>query len=109
MVPKNKRERSAQESLSLPRAIYSDSSTINSKRLLGIYKYEEQTNGRISGSMFRAAWQFCRTRLIVAVLMHMLSILLALIAIGLFLKFTFDSMHTEMEATHHLNNVNKVS
>lgn len=59
--------------------------------------------------MLRAAWQFCQTRLIVSILMHMLSIILALVAIGLFLHLTFDSVHNEMQTNNDIKNVNKVS
>lgn len=51
-----------------------------------MYKYEEQTNGRINSSMLKVAWKFCQTRLIVASIIRTLSILLGIISITVFLN-----------------------
>lgn len=83
----------------LPRPPYTDSCKVNAKRLLGLYKYEEQTNGRINGSMFRVAWRFSQTRIIVANLMRAISILWGLIGITVFLKIILNSIHRGTELT----------
>lgn len=80
-------------------------------RLLGIYKYDEQSNGRISCSTSWVAWKFCRTRVILGMLMHMLSVLMALIAIGVFLTLVLQAMEGELNidqctnATVRLNEI----
>lgn len=72
------------------------------QRLLGLYKYEEQSKGRISSSMLRVAWQFCRTRVIIACLLQTLSHLFAVLFLSLFLGMIMDaidaSWNTESEA-----------
>lgn len=62
-----------------------------------MYKYEEQTNGRIKGSMFRVAWKFCSTRIILASLIRTLSILLGIIGISVFLEMILQTTSTRRD------------
>lgn len=71
---------------------YNDRADVNGKRLLGIYKDEKQTRGSRHGSMMKVAWNFCKTRVIIASLFYTLSTLSALCAPVIFLKLTLDSL-----------------
>lgn len=64
----------------LPKSTYSDSCEVNGKRLLGIYKDQEQTRGQKRASLFMTCNKFCRTRIIFATLIYMISIFLELFA-----------------------------
>lgn len=73
---------------------YNDRADINGKRLLGIYKDEKQTKGK-HGSMMKVAWNFCKTRVIIASIFYTLSTLSALCAPVIFLKMTLNSLEKE--------------
>lgn len=73
---------------------YSDRADINGKRLLGIYKDEIQSRGK-DISMMKVAWNFCKTRVIIASIFYTLSTLSALSAPVIFLKLTLDSLEDE--------------
>lgn len=62
-----------------------------------MYKYEEQTNGRINSSMLKVAWKFCQTRLIVASIIRTLSILLGIISITVFLNIILRAKLSQSE------------
>lgn len=104
------------ERYEIPKATYSDSSRVNSKRytrflnflikisfehilyrFLGMYKYEEQTHGRIKGSLFRVAWKFCQTRIIIASVIRTLSIQLGVLGIALFFELVLQSTSNRRE------------
>lgn len=70
---------------------YNDRADVNGKRLLGIYKDEKQTRGK-HGSMMKVAWNFCKTRVMIASIFYTLSTLSALFAPVVFLKLTLDSL-----------------
>lgn len=82
---------------------FSDRADENGKRLLGIYKDEKQTKGK-HGSMLKVAWNFCKTRVIIASIFYTLSTLSALSAPVFFLKLTLDTLETE-STTHQTANV----
>jgi len=67
---------------------------VNGKRLLGIYKDEKQSHGK-HGSMFKVAWNFCKTRIIISSIFYTLSTLSALSAPVFFLKLTLDQLDAE--------------
>lgn len=71
-----------------------DRADVNGKRLLGIYKDEKQTKGK-HGSMMRVAWNFCKTRVIIASIFYTLSTLSALCAPVILLKLTLDSLEQD--------------
>lgn len=73
---------------------YNDRANMNGKRLLGIYKDEKQSRGK-HGSMMKVAWNFCKTRVIIASIFYMLSTLSALCAPVIFLKLTLNSLESE--------------
>jgi hypothetical protein len=73
---------------------YNDRADVNGKRLLGIYKDEKQTRGN-HGSMMKVAWNFCKTRVIIASIFYTLSTLSALCAPVIFLKMTLDELEKE--------------
>ena len=75
---------------------YNDRADINGKRLLGIYKDEKQARGQ-HGSMMKVAWNFCKTRVIIASIFYMLSTLSALCGPVIFLKYTLDTLEKEAE------------
>lgn len=72
----------------------SDRADDNGKRLLAIYKDEKQTRGK-HGSMMKVAWNFCKTRVIIASIFYTLSVLAALCAPVIFLKLTLEVLETE--------------
>lgn len=73
---------------------FNDRADVNGKRLLGIYKDEKQSKGN-HGSMMKVAWNFCRTRVMIASIFYTLSTLSALCAPVIFLKMTLDSLQLE--------------
>lgn len=73
---------------------YNDRADVNGKRLLGIYKDEIQSRGKHM-SMMKVAWNFCKTRVIIASIFYTLSTLSALSAPVIFLKLTLDSLKKE--------------
>lgn len=73
---------------------YNDRADVNGKRLLGIYKDEKQTRGK-HGSMMKVAWNFCKTRVIIASIFYTLSTLLALCAPVIFLQLCLNSLENE--------------
>lgn len=81
---------------------YNDSADVNGKRLLGIYKDEKQTRGR-HGSMLKVAWNFCKTRVIVASIFYTLSTLSALCAPVVFLKMTLNSLENRTASQSFTN------
>lgn len=66
----------------------------NAKRLLGLYKYEEQSRGRIGASMTRVAWQFCRTRVLLATALHTLAHCMAVLMLAVFLQLAMLAIDT---------------
>ncbi|KAJ6638573.1 ATP-binding cassette sub-family C member 12 [Pseudolycoriella hygida] len=74
----------------LPKSTRTDCCEINGKRLSGIYKYEHQSHGK-KGSMFRVAWKFCSTRIIIASIIHLISIVCGL-AVCIFTKLCLESL-----------------
>lgn len=81
---------------------YNDRADVNGKRLLGIYKDEKQTRGK-HGSMMKVAWNFCKTRVMIASIFYTLSTLSALCAPVIFLKLTLDSLENSTTSTLALN------
>lgn len=73
---------------------YNDRADVNGKRFLGIFKDEKQSKGKHS-SMMKVAWNFCRTRVIIASVFYTISTLLALICPVIFLKLTLDTLENE--------------
>lgn len=86
---------------------YNDRADVNGKRLLGIYKDEKQTKGTRHGSMMKVAWNFCKTRVIIASLFYTLSTLLALCAPVVFLKMTLDSLENGKVLQPAVNGTNQ--
>lgn len=72
----------------------SDRCEPNAKRLLGLYKYEEQSRGRIGASMTRVAWQFCRTRVLLATALHTLAHCMAVLMLAVFLQLAMLAIDT---------------
>lgn len=58
--------------------------SIRHHRLLGMYKYEEQTNGKIAASMLRVTWNFCRTRLMLSAVFRILAWVAIIVGITVF-------------------------
>lgn len=85
---------------------YSDRADDNGKRLLAIYKDEKQTRGK-HGSMMKVAWNFCKTRVIIASIFYTLSTLSALCAPVIFLKLTLDTLEKEIEPIEPTTNSTK--
>lgn len=75
---------------------YNDRADVNGKRLLGIYKDEKQSKGN-HGSMMKIAWNFCKTRVIIASIFYTLSVLSALCAPVIFLKMALDVLAMSSE------------
>jgi hypothetical protein len=73
---------------------FNDRADVNGKRFLGIFKDEKQSNGKHS-SMLKVAWNFCKTRVIIASIFYTVSTLLALICPVIFLKMTLDTLENE--------------
>lgn len=73
---------------------YNDRADVNGKRLLGIFKDEKQTRGT-NGSMMKVAWNFCKTRVIIASVFYTLSTLLSLCAPVIFLRLTLNLLRQE--------------
>lgn len=73
---------------------YNDRADVNGKRLLGIYKDEKQTKGK-HGSMMKIAWNFCKTRVIIASIFYTLSTLFAICAPVIFLNFALNTLENE--------------
>lgn len=82
---------------------YNDRADVNGKRLLGIYKDEKQTKGSRHGSMMKVAWNFSKTRVIIASIFYTLSTLFALCAPVVFLKLTLDSLENASGQQSPLN------
>lgn len=74
---------------------FSDRASVNGKRLLEIYKDEKQSRGTKNVSMMKIAWNFCRSRVIVASIFWTLSIVLYLLAPVIFLKMTLEALDSE--------------
>lgn len=74
---------------------YSDRANVNGKRLLEIYKDEKQSRGTKNVSMFKIAWKFCKSRVIVASIFWTLSIVLSLLSPVIFLKSTLEALDVE--------------
>lgn len=86
---------------------YNDRADVNGKRLLGIYKDEKQTRGK-HGSMMKVAWNFCKTRVIIASLFYTLSTLFALCAPVIFLNLALNTLESERSGLLTINGTNPI-
>lgn len=93
-LPTNAANTASNDAFLLPVRPFSDSCEENCRRLLGIYKYEENLNGRKKVSMFKVVWRFTRTRLLIASLFQCLAVLLAFMGLLVFSNLTIESMQT---------------
>ncbi|XP_063695776.1 uncharacterized protein LOC134827149 [Culicoides brevitarsis] len=77
----------------VPHAAVADGAELNAKRLLGKFKDNYQGYGSEKCSMLKVAFQFCSTRVIIAMIFHVLAVIFEILGPTICLKLFFDAIH----------------